>query len=72
MQENDRQPKTKIEDQHIIDNKALNIWEALIPVFALVAMLSYNIFVYGDDALNGSNQFILIMGAAIAAIVGYK
>ncbi|MDN3492071.1 Na+/H+ antiporter NhaC [Winogradskyella bathintestinalis] len=71
MQENDRQPKIKIEDQHIIDNKALNIWEALIPVFALVAMLSYNIFVYGDDALNGSNQFILIMGAAIAAIVGF-
>ncbi len=61
-----------IEDQKIIDNKELNIWEALIPVFALVGMLAYNIFVYGDDALSGSNQFVLLLGAAIAAIVGFK
>ena len=29
------------------------------------------VFVYGDDALSGSNQFILILGAAVAAIVGF-
>jgi len=34
-------------------------------------MLAYNIYVFGDDALSGSNQFILLMGAAIAAIVGF-
>ena len=52
--------------------KELTIWEALIPVFALVAMLFYNVFyVFGDDALSGSNQFILLLGAAVAAIVGY-
>ena len=57
----------------VIKNKELNIWEALIPVFALVAMLFYNVFfVYGDDALSGSNQFILLMGAAIAAIIGFR
>lgn len=28
--------------------------------------------VYGDDALSGSNQFILLLGAAVAAIVGFK
>ena len=57
----------------VIKNKELNIWEALIPVFALVAMLFYNVFfVYGDDALSGSNQFILVMGAAIAAIIGFR
>ena len=56
----------------IIENKELNIWEALIPVIALVAMLFYNVFfVFGDDALSGSNQFILILGAAVAAIVGF-
>lgn len=27
--------------------------------------------VYGDDALGGSNQFILLLGAAIAGIVGF-
>ena len=39
----------------------LTIWEALIPVFALVGMLFYNVFyVFGDDALSGSNQFLLL------------
>ena len=59
-------------DNVIIENKELNIWEALIPVIALVGMLFYNVFfVFGDDALSGSNQFILILGAAVAAIVGF-
>ena len=60
-----------IKDQEkIVENKELNIWEALIPVIALVAMLAFNVFVYGEDSLSGSNQFILLMGAAVAAIVG--
>ena len=58
------------EDEHIVENKELSIAEALIPVFALVGMLAYNVFVFGDDALSGSNQFILLMGGAVAAIVG--
>ncbi|CAM1334063.1 Na+/H+ antiporter NhaC [Tenacibaculum aestuariivivum] len=62
----------KIEDQKIIENKELNIWEALIPVFALIIMLAYNVFVYGDDALSGSNQFVLLLGGAVAAIIGFK
>ncbi|MBZ9788032.1 Na+/H+ antiporter NhaC [Psychroflexus sp. CAK57W] len=48
----------------------LSIWQALIPVIALIGMLAYNVFIYGDDSLAGSNQFILLMGAAVAAIVG--
>ncbi len=60
------------QDENIVTNKELNIWEALIPVFALVAMLAYNVFVFGDDALSGSNQFILLLGGAVAAIVGFK
>ena len=59
-----------IKDTEIVENKELNIWEALFPVFALVGMLAYNVFVFGDDALSGSNQFILLLGAAVAAIVG--
>ncbi|MEH6406193.1 MAG: Na+/H+ antiporter NhaC [Leeuwenhoekiella sp.] len=59
------------EKEPIIENKELNIWEALIPVIALVGMLFYNVFVaFGDDALSGSNQFILLLGGAVAAIVG--
>jgi len=71
MQDENHSPELDIDDQNIIENKELSIWEALIPVVALVAMLAYNIYVYGDDALSGSNQFILLMGAAVAAVVGF-
>ena len=71
MQEQDNISEIKIEDQKIIENTELNIWEALIPVLALVGMLAYNIYVFGDDALSGSNQFILLLGAAVAAVVGF-
>ncbi|WP_395655089.1 Na+/H+ antiporter NhaC [Flavobacterium sp.] len=62
-------------DTKIIKNRELKLWEALIPVFALIGMLAYNVlYAYNgpdDDALGGSNQFILLMGGAIAAIMGY-
>ena len=69
MESQDIKPKSP-QDEHIVENKELNIWEALIPVFALIGMLAYNVFVFGDDALSGSNQFILLMGGAVAAVVG--
>ncbi|WP_324027762.1 Na+/H+ antiporter NhaC [Maribacter sp. BPC-D8] len=59
------------ENEHIVDNKELSIFAALIPVIVLVAMLAYNVYVFGDDALSGSNQFILLMGGAVAAVVGF-
>lgn len=58
------------ENKSIVNNKELNIWEALLPVVVLVGMLAYNVFIFGDDSLNGSNQFILLMGGAVAAIIG--
>ncbi|ETN95825.1 Na+/H+ antiporter NhaC [Zhouia amylolytica] len=70
MESKDIKPQ-KPQDEEVITNKELNIWEALIPVFALIGMLAYNVFVYGGDALSGSNQFILLMGGAVAAIVGF-
>jgi NhaC family Na+:H+ antiporter len=48
----------------------LSIWQALVPIIALIGMLAYNVFIYGEDSLEGSNQFILLMGGAVAAIVG--
>lgn len=50
----------------------IKLWQALIPIVFLVALLLYNVvFVYGDDALGGSNQFILLLGAAVAGIIGF-
>lgn len=65
-------PPINPQDKEITQNKELNIWEALFPVIALVVMLFYNVRVYGQDALDGSNQFVLLLGAAIAAIVGFR
>ncbi len=59
-------------EQAIVENRELSIWEALLPVIVLVGMLAYNIFIFGDDSLSGSNQFILLLGAAVAAIVGFR
>ena len=53
------------EQEVIIINKELSITEALFPVIILVGLLAYNIFIFGDSALSGSNQFILIIGAAV-------
>lgn len=49
----------------------ISLKAALIPVLLLIALLSYNVVVFGDDALSGSNQFILLIGGAIAAAVGF-
>jgi len=52
-------------------NKELNIGEALIPLIFLIALLCLNVFVFGDDALGGSNQFALLLAASVAAILGF-
>lgn len=71
MKSEDIRPSSP-EQEQIIENKALSIGEAILPVIILVAMLAYNIFIFGDAALSGSNQFILLIGAAVAAIIGFK
>ena len=51
---------------------SLSLKVALIPVVILVLLLAFNVFIYGDDALNGSNQFILLVGAAVASLIGFQ
>ena len=62
----------KADNQNIIENKELNFLEALIPVVLLMGLLFYNI-IFEEGELLGeySNQFILLIGGAIAAIVGF-
>ena len=50
--------------------KSLSLIESLSPVFILIILLAYNVSIYGDDAMSGSNQFILLLGAAIACVLG--
>lgn len=71
MQDDKNLSEIEIVEQRIVDNKDLNIWEALIPVVLLMMMLAYNIFIADGEALGEySNQFILLIGGITAAIVG--
>ncbi|PHS51917.1 MAG: Na+/H+ antiporter NhaC [Lutibacter sp.] len=72
MQEDNNLSEIEIPHQKIIQNTELSLFEALIPVVLLMTMLAYNIF-FADGALLGeySNQYILLIGAAIAALVGF-
>lgn len=47
--------------------------EALFPVVFLIVLLFFNVFyVFGDEALDGSNQLILIFAAGVAGLVGIR
>ncbi len=49
----------------------LQLLIALSPLVALMLMLWFNVgYVYGDGALDGSNQVILLLAALLAAAVG--
>ena len=51
-------------------NPSLSLIAALFPIIILVVLLAYNLTIFGDDALSGSNQFILLLGASVAYLVG--
>ena len=72
MQEHDNLSEIDIEDQKIIENKELSIWEALVPVVILMGLLAYNIFFVEDQEWLGTytNHLILLIGGGIAAVVG--
>ena len=48
----------------------LSLNESLFPILLLIIFLSFNVYVYGDDAMGGSNQFILLLGAAAGIGLG--
>ena len=47
-----------------------NLFWSFIPIICLVLLLSFNVYVFGDDAIEGSNQFILLIGGSVAFLVG--
>ena len=53
-------------------SSSISLFDSLLPILLLVVLLYINVNIYGDSALEGSNQFILIIGAAIAFVVGLK
>tara|TARA_B100001093_G_scaffold97875_1_gene89878 strand:+ start:50129 stop:51568 length:1440 start_codon:yes stop_codon:yes gene_type:complete len=55
-----------------INSKTISLKQSLIPLIVLIILLAYNVTLYGDSAMGGSNQFILLIGASVATIVGVK
>jgi len=53
-----------------------SILQALLPILFLIVALFINVRIFGDAALDGSNQIILMLSAGVASIVaislGYK
>ena len=43
-----------------------------MPIIFLIGLLSFNVYIYGDNAISGANQIALILSGAIAAIIGVK
>jgi NhaC family Na+:H+ antiporter len=46
--------------------------EALIPITFLIVLLSINVTVFGDEALDGSNQIVLILSGAVAGLIAMR
>lgn len=52
------------------DSKQMSLATALFPVIALIIALSWNVYVFGDDALSGSSQMMIILMTGVAAVIG--
>ena len=52
-------------------SNSMPLWLACLPIIILIVGLTWNVlFVYGDDALSGSSQMIIILVAGITAMLG--
>ena len=47
------------------------VLQALIPLTVLIFLLSFSVYLFGEDASSGPNQIALCAGAAAAALVGW-
>ena len=52
--------------------KSPTIFQALFPIIFLVVLLTINVSVFGDDALSGSMQIVLILSSAVASIIAFN
>ena len=50
--------------------RAPTVGQSLIPVVLLVGMLALSVALFGDESSSGPNQIALILGTAVAAVVG--
>ena len=49
-----------------------SFFESIFPIIFLVILLSINVSIFGDDALSGSIQIVLILSSAVASLVAMR
>ena len=55
-----------------METHKLSLRDALIPVIVLIILLTFNITIYGEDTLTGSNQIILLIAGSVSGLVGIR
>jgi NhaC family Na+:H+ antiporter len=53
-------------------HKTPSLLQAFIPIIFLILLLSMNVGLFGSYSLDGSNQIVLILSGAVAAIVAFR
>ncbi|MEA1878291.1 MAG: Na+/H+ antiporter NhaC [Bacteroidota bacterium] len=48
------------------------LFQSLIPIVFLIALLGLNVVLFGDDTLGGPNQIVLLLSAGVAAIIAVR
>jgi len=46
--------------------------QALVPIGVLISLLSFSVYLFGEDASYGPNQIALCVGAAVASLLGWR
>jgi len=59
-------------EQAQTSKKSPTLVQALIPVSALIALLSFSVYLFGEDASYGPNQIALCVGAVVASFIGWR
>lgn len=55
-----------------VTTKRPSYLQALLPLIALVAMLSSSVYLFGEDSSYGPNQIALLVAAAIATVIAFQ
>lgn len=53
------------------NKKSIPLWVALTPIFLLISLLAFSIYVFRDNSLDGANQITLILASAVAAVFAH-
>jgi NhaC family Na+:H+ antiporter len=54
------------------EKKEAKLWQAFIPILALILFLTGNVIFFGADATSGPNQIAMVLAAGVAGIISWR